>query len=213
MIGGLFLLAGSARAPSRSLCEAIFHAFLWSFSAIYHLTNAAWNICSCCKQTGELDQNNTSLNRGTVRGRFRHDAPVNMANTAHKEFMGLFPWTRFLSSHRKPHASAPNDNLGLSRWCVRRTGALTISVSRSVSSISGPWCWPQDEAPEPPAHSAPLPAFYRLKKIESKQVIYLPEDGVYCVSQETFPGFRRQQFGSEDGHELVEVDLAVTWHT
>lgn len=43
-----------------------------------------------------------------------------------------------------------------------------------------------------------------------KQVIYLPEDGVYCVSQETFPRFRRQEFGSEDGHELVEVDLAVT---
>lgn len=125
-------------APSRSLCEAIFHAFLWSFSAIYHLTNAAWDICSCCKQTGELDQNNTSLNRGTVRGRFRHDAPVNMANTAHKEFMGLFPWTRFLSSHRKPHASTPNDNLGSSRWCVRRTGALTVSVSVQSLPSQGP---------------------------------------------------------------------------
>lgn len=45
-----------------------------------------------------------------------------------------------------------------------------------------------------------------------KQVTYLPEDGVYCVAQETFPCFRRQEFGSEDGHEFVEIDLAVTWH-
>lgn len=41
---------------------------------------------------------------------------------------------------------------------------------------------------------------------------YLPEDGVYCAAQEAFSRFRRQEFGSEDRHELVEINLSITWH-
>lgn len=41
---------------------------------------------------------------------------------------------------------------------------------------------------------------------------YLPEDGIYCAAQEALPRFRRQEFGSEDRHELVEIDLSITWH-
>lgn len=41
---------------------------------------------------------------------------------------------------------------------------------------------------------------------------YLPEDGIYCAAQEAFSRFRRQEFRSEDCHELVEIDLSITWH-
>lgn len=41
--------------------------------------------------------------------------------------------------------------------------------------------------------------------------VYLPENGVYCVSQETFSRFRRQEFGAENRHKLFKVDLSVTW--
>lgn len=40
---------------------------------------------------------------------------------------------------------------------------------------------------------------------------YLPEDGIDCAAQEAFSGFRWQELGSQDGHELFEVNLPVTW--
>ena len=41
-------------------------------------------------------------------------------------------------------------------------------------------------------------------------VVCLPEDGVYGAAQESLPGLRREQLGSQDGHELLKVHLAVT---
>lgn len=48
---------------------------------------------------------------------------------------------------------------------------------------------------------------------EKEKEFYLPEDGIYRAAQESFPRFRRQQFGSQDGHKLVEINLSVTWQT
>lgn len=48
------------------------------------------------------------------------------------------------------------------------------------------------------------------KQVLKRRMFYLPEDGIYCAAKEAFPRFRRQEFGSEDRHELIEVDLSIT---
>lgn len=45
---------------------------------------------------------------------------------------------------------------------------------------------------------------------QKTESFYLPEDGVYCAAKEAFPCFRRQEFGSQDGHKLVEINLSIT---
>lgn len=106
--------------------------------------------------------------------------------------------------------------LGRRRWFVCQLFRCTethllpshsgVILHRNAQRTDAAWTSPSDYRLLPPA-------CYRLKKIKSvvQTCLYLPEDGVYCVSQETFPRLRRQEFGSEDGHELVEVHLAVTW--
>lgn len=51
------------------------------------------------------------------------------------------------------------------------------------------------------------------KKKKKDKEFYLPENGIYRAAQESFPRFRRQQFGSQDGHKLVEINLSITWQT
>lgn len=41
---------------------------------------------------------------------------------------------------------------------------------------------------------------------------HLPEDGVYCVPQEAFSGFRRQELRTENRHELLKIHLPVPWN-
>lgn len=48
------------------------------------------------------------------------------------------------------------------------------------------------------------------KMIQRTDSFYLPEDGVYCAAKEAFPRLRRQEFRSQDGHKLVEINLSVT---
>lgn len=52
----------------------------------------------------------------------------------------------------------------------------------------------------------------KLTDVLNRITFYLPEDGIYCAAQEAFPRFRRQEFGSEDRHKLVEINLSITWH-
>lgn len=56
-----------------------------------------------------------------------------------------------------------------------------------------------------------IPVTESIKRTLKKRMFYLPEDGIYCAAKEAFPCFRRQEFGSEDRHELIEVNLSITW--
>lgn len=86
---------------------------------------------------------------------------------------------------RKSHVSFPT--LLCSEYLSVKTHSIRFFISSSVHD------------------SAKLSVFKRIR-------FYLPEDGIYCAAQEAFSCFRWQEFGAEDCHELIEINLSITWH-